>query len=131
MEVTLAVLADYANVSREGKLNILGIFDIIRARVFPTTHSQLLLVMSLEASIAEVGQSKTVEVKLMNEDGKQLFGISGQLELKGAQPGELIRNNHILQLNNLVFEKLGNYVFHVFVNGELKRSVPFKVIEIT
>ena len=29
MELTLALLADYANISREGKLNIMGIFEQI------------------------------------------------------------------------------------------------------
>jgi len=52
MEVVLAVLADYANVSQEGKLNIMGIFDIISSEKFPTFHPEMKLVVQFEASIA-------------------------------------------------------------------------------
>ncbi|MFA5148976.1 MAG: hypothetical protein WC491_07635 [Candidatus Omnitrophota bacterium] len=131
MDVKLAVLADYSNVSREGKLNILGIFGAIHCRVFPATHPQMQLVMSLEAMPVEAGQPKKIEVKLVDSDGKQLFGISGQLELKAAKAGEPIRNNHILQLNNIIFEKPGDYAFHILVGDDLKETVPLKVIQIT
>ena len=43
MEVKVALLADGANVSREGKLNLLGIFDTLFARSFPTTHPRELV----------------------------------------------------------------------------------------
>ena len=50
MELTLALLADYANISREGKLNIMGIFEQIFALSFPAVHAQLQLVLRLESS---------------------------------------------------------------------------------
>jgi len=37
MRVKLAVLADYASITREGKLNILGIFDEINPQQLPAT----------------------------------------------------------------------------------------------
>ena len=54
MRVSLALLADYSNVSREGKLNILGIFDTIYAPRFPTTHAHLQLVVRFEAEARRV-----------------------------------------------------------------------------
>ena len=35
MDVTVAVLADYANVSQDGKLNIMGIFQEINPPMLP------------------------------------------------------------------------------------------------
>lgn len=130
MEVNLAVLADYSNISREGKLNILGIFDTIQSRAFPATHLQMQLVMRLEASAAESGQTKTVEIKLLDADGKELFGVRGQMELKALKAAHPIKNDHILQLNNIVFEKPGDYAFHVLINGDEKAVVPLKLIKI-
>ena len=56
MDVTLAVLADHANVSDQGKLNILGIFDRILASNFPAVHPQLHPVLRFSASPAERGK---------------------------------------------------------------------------
>jgi hypothetical protein len=49
MEVTVAVLADYANVSQDGKLNIMGIFQEINATSLPFVLPQMYLVMSFSA----------------------------------------------------------------------------------
>ena len=51
MHVKVALLADYSNVSREGKLNILGIFDTIYAPTFPTTHPHMQLVIRFEGGV--------------------------------------------------------------------------------
>ena len=49
MLVKLAVLADYANVTSDGKLNILGIFDRMNVLNLPAVHPQMNLVLRLEA----------------------------------------------------------------------------------
>src|SRR6266516_902993 len=63
MEVKLALLADGANVSREGKLNLLGIFDTLFARSFPTTHPQMQLVIRFEAAAHERSEEHTTELQ--------------------------------------------------------------------
>jgi hypothetical protein len=64
MKIIFSVLADSANITREGKLNILGIFDSIQVQQFPVTHPQMQLVMRFEADRAEAGKSKKAEVPL-------------------------------------------------------------------
>ena len=53
MQVKLALLADYANVTAEGKLNILGIFDRINVVGVPAVHPQMHFILRLEAHPAE------------------------------------------------------------------------------
>ncbi len=130
MNVTLAVLADYANVSKEGKLNIMGIFDVIHAREFPYTHPQMQFVMNLESSLAEAGKTKKVEVHLMDGDGRKLFAVNGDLMLGEARPGEPFRSNSILTVNLLRFDRPGDYVFNVLINDEHKARVPLKVVKV-
>lgn len=129
MRVPLAVLADYANVSREGKLNILGIFHTIHTKSFPCKHTQMCLVIQFEADIAEVRRKKKIEVQLMDDDGKRLFRIGGELTINEVKPGELFSHHQILTFQNLQFEKPGNYQFDVFVDNEPKRTVPLKVVK--
>lgn len=130
MNVNLAVLADYSNISREGKLNILGIFNLIRAKAFPLVLPAMQLVMTFEAPHSEVGTTKNVRVKLMDGDGRQILEIGGQFTLAGGTPGETMKSNHIINFNNIAFPRVGDYVFCILINEEEKTRVPLKVIQI-
>ena len=129
MEVPLAVLADAANVSQEGKLNIFGIFNRIGSVNFPALHPQMQLILAFEADHAEAEQTKTVEVQLRDSDGTKLMAISGTLKVPKGEAGYPIRINHIFPLNGLKFEKAGDYVFKILVNGEAKNSVSFSAVQ--
>ena len=129
MKVVMAVLADCANITREGKLNIMGIFDVIHGQRFPLTHPQMQLVLRFEADISEAEKTKKVEIYLMNADGKKLFVLGGNFKLGPGRPGEVMGSNHILGINNMKFEEPGLHEFKILVNGELKAEVPLKVVE--
>ena len=131
MKITLAVLADYANITREGKLNILGIFDVVHAQDFPMTHPQMQLVLRFEADIAEAGKTKKLEIKLMDDDGKTLFALNGNFTLGQGEAGEVMVSNQILTINMMKFENPGNHEFKILINDELKTEVPLKVVKYT
>jgi hypothetical protein len=130
VRVTLALLADGANVSREGKLNILGVFDTLFARSFPTTHPQMQLVVRFEAEPAEAGGMRNVEVQFVGEDDRVLFRLPGAMTVQHRAPGETVRMEHILTLNNLELEGPGRYRFHIVVDGEMLAAVPMAVEQI-
>ncbi len=130
MELTLALLADYANISEEGKLNVLGVFDIIFAPEFPALHTELHLVLRFEAGPAERGQTKSIEIKLIDQDGAVLGTLSGKLALPEEYPALTVGINQILRFQHLFFERPGDYRFHVLVNGETKGpGVGFRVVQ--
>ena len=128
MEIKLAALADSANVSREGKLNLLGIFNAINATAFPSVHLSAQLVLNLEASNAEVGRSKKLEIEFRDADGNKQGSIAATFIVSKGQAGYPIRMNHIFHVPPMKFEKPGDYVFHVLINGEEKATVPLQVI---
>jgi len=131
MDVTLALLADAANVSADGKLNILGIFNALGAHSFPVVHPQMALVLRFEASRSEEGKGRQIELQLSDTDGKKMFKIGAQLMVPtGAPPGAPIRLNHILMLNNIQFPKAGDYVFSVLVGDDEKASIDLKIVEV-
>ena len=77
MDVDLAVIADAANVSQEGKLNILGVFDTIWARVFPFRHASMVFVLRVRADFTEQGAHR-LEVRLSGADySVAVSGIAG------------------------------------------------------
>lgn len=130
MNVKLALLADYANVSREGKLNILGIFDVLKARSFPVAHPTMQLVITFEASRVEVDNPRDVRIKLTDADGGQILELSGPVTFKGGVAGEMLKVNHIITFNNIIFPKEGTYTFHIFIDKDHKANVPLKVNKI-
>lgn len=127
MNITKALLADYANVSVEGKLNVLGIFTAIGALNFPATHPQMHLVFMWEASPIEVGKRKKIQMTLSDGDGNKLLVIGGEMVIPKGTPGQQIHGNQIIALPNIRFEKPGLYVFHISVNEDPKAEAPFLV----
>jgi hypothetical protein len=129
MELTLALLADGANLSREGKLNLFGIFDTIFARTFPTTHPQMQLVLRFEAGPEEAGQTHTVEVQFAADDGRVLFSLPGALTVQPRAFGDRVRMDQIIGLSNVQLERPGRYRFQVLVDGTPLAVVPLLVEE--
>ena len=130
MRVSLALLADYSNVSREGKLNILGIFDTIYAPRFPTTHAHMQLVVRFEADAREAGTTPQVEVQFRTQDGSVLFRLPGAMTVQPGELGETIRTDHILNVTSLNLEHPGRYAFDVLVDGQVAATVPLRVEQI-
>lgn len=130
MKVPLfAVLADYANITSDGKLNIMGIFDVIRAPSFPVIHPTMRLVLRLQGSPSERGSIKSIQIKMLDADGKQLLEIATSLSIPEAAP---LNPDfpQIIELNGIPFMHPGAYVFSILVNGEEKATVPFTVVPV-
>lgn len=130
MEVTLALLADCANVTAEGKLNILGVFDSILAENFPTVHNQMNLIFRLEANAAEAGSRKDLLILLMGEDGQKLVTLSATMEFTARDPnksGEQFVADQIIGMQNVRFEKPGIYQIAILVNGDTKKTLMLRV----
>lgn len=126
MQIKLALLADYANVTAEGKLNILGIFDRITVQSLPAVHPQMHLILRLEAHPVERNRSHTIEIRLFDPDGETVFEVKGDMMPHGAAGGATA-TNQILTLNNLELRKSGGYMFVIFVNNDLKSEIPLGV----
>ena len=122
------MLADAANVSREGKLNILGAFDRIYGSKFPLHWPRMVLVTRFEASAAEFGSEKSLEIITMDADGKQLGKASGKMKISEGRTGRQIKINHVLPMG-MTFPAPGQYSIEILVNGEPKATVPLEVVQ--
>jgi hypothetical protein len=120
MKVILFLAADYANISREGKLNVMGIFNDIFASTFPARHSSMHLVAKLEAELGEYGNARDFSVKLLDADGNQIFDLSGQFQVPPGGHGKKPEVNLILELKDLIFPKEGWYTFVLLVDKDHK-----------
>ena len=128
MEVDLAVVADAANVSQEGKLNILGVFDTIWARDFPFRHATMVFVLRVRADFTDQGVH-TLEVRLIDADGAQLFKAGGPLKVPAGEPGRAVKPHVIMGLSGINFSKPGDYSFEILVDERHMKSVPLYVMK--
>jgi len=127
MKAKIATLADYANVTADQKLNILGIFNVINAAQAPVVHRQLQLVLSFSPDPWDSADAIPFEVQLVDEDGKQVLSFKGQINQARAPSGEQPTTNCILGLNDVRFDKFGHYEFKVLANDEALASIPLLV----
>lgn len=86
MHVSFALFADAANISQEGKLNILGVFDAVQVAQLPALHPRTTFVLRLKATAQDVGVHPLV-MRWMNPRGNELWNSQAELEIGGAPPG--------------------------------------------
>jgi len=131
VETTLAVAADNANVSTDGKLNIIGVFQEFTAETFPSLVAQLTLVISWSAEPVEFNSQKEVRISFMGPDRDERIDLPPiQLAIPEAtRPGEPAIAYQILTLQDLPLLKPGPHAFYVMVGGETKTRIPLYVRE--
>lgn len=130
MRVPMAILADAANVSREGKLNVLGIFDTIRATNFPATQLSMVFAFRLQANYKDSAKTYPIKVTLEDIDAQKLFTAQGEVEVPKIGPGEFQSTNRVFSLVGIEFPKPGEYKFVVHVADE-RHETRFTVIEVS
>jgi len=70
VNVELALLADYAAVTREGKLVAAGIFDLLAPPAFPWQHPTMFVALRVHFHPGEDG-SHQIKLRLVNPDGTE------------------------------------------------------------
>lgn len=130
MDATLAVAAEYANVSSDGKLNIMGIFQEFSPAAFPAAGQPMFLVISFSAGPAEVGSQKDVRVAFVDPEGGQSLTLDLQLPVpEPPRPGTPSITHQILGLQGLPLNRPGHHAFYILVGGDEKARIPIYVNE--
>ena len=127
MELQYAVIADYVSVTETGNINLLGIFDHIGAYAYPARHASLTVAFRMRFSSSEAsGPPLKVAIKLLDIDGNTLVEMRADTTLQ--RPAGLWGWwDQRLTLNNLLFEKEGEYTFSLLVNGMEKATIPLRM----
>jgi hypothetical protein len=129
MNVVMLV-ADYANVTADGRINVLGIFNQIKATQFPARHHTMWLIAKVSLDIGERAITRPCSIRLIDEDHNTILDIEGELPFRQTEPGLPPEVNVILPLANVVFPSPGIYNFRLYVNEESKASIPLQVVQI-
>ncbi|MBI4671517.1 MAG: hypothetical protein HY741_07605 [Chloroflexi bacterium] len=130
MQLRIAAIADYVNITGNGKLNIMGIFSQIRATAVPVIHPQMQVVFQIAFEPSEAGQ-RHVRISLHDLDGTEVIEISGTMEIPNFDGPDPLVVNQLLPLMNVVFPHFGSYEFTIEIDGtELPAHIPVDLIQI-
>ena len=113
MKLSVAVLADQANIAAGGKLNVFGIFDRVWAARYPAIHPFMVLVLRLRAEFADGGKTYKLRIRLIDEDGREVMKGEGELAVPPIPAGEIQSHNMILTFAGIQFRRAGSYAFHI------------------
>jgi hypothetical protein len=126
----MMLLADYANVTNNGKMNVMGIFSQILAKSFPCKHHSMVLIAQVGLDIGERAVPRPIAFRLMPPEGAPLVEITGELNFRQNEDGHIEDANIIISLNDIVFPEAGDYEIRFYIHEETKHSLSIKVIQI-
>ena len=126
MNIQIAVLCDAAT-DYGGKLNILGTFDTIITRQLPAFHPQCSIALRITFTKIEEGSHK-LKMNFVDEDGK-LVMPSIDIPVDVAIPADLnfLVRNFIINIQQLKFDRAGQYAIDIAIDGRHETSVPLLV----
>jgi hypothetical protein len=126
MKILMAFLADEANITQDGKLNVLGVFDRITAGTFPVMHPRMVFAFRVLMEGADSGRGFQVRVRLLDDADDALFEATGEIGAPLIAPGDFATANQLFGLVGLQFGREGMYRFVVNI-GALEHETPFIV----
>ena len=126
MKALVCLTADYANVTHDGKLNIMGVFNIIFSQDFPARHSAFYLVTKLVLELGEERKDRKLETLLLGEDANKFKVklLERTISFESQEPGAMPESQGILGLRDIVFPEPGTYQFVLHVDGQFLASTP-------
>ena len=122
MHITFALFADAANLSQEGKLNVLGVFGALQVASLPAVHPRAHLVVGLRGGRDDVGPHQ-VSLRWCNPAGSELWSTTGNLDI-ALPPGEVTELDlPLIASIDLPIDQEGTYTMRVGVDGDLSSEV--------
>jgi len=115
MQVQFALFADAANVSQEGKLNILGVFDALQVGQLPSLHPRATFVVRIKAVAEDEGQHG-VSLVWTNPGGDPLWSSRGELTVGSPPQGTDGIDVPLLAVVDLPLDTPGIYTMIVAVD---------------
>jgi hypothetical protein len=126
MHVSFALFADAANLSQEGKLNILGVFDALQVATLPAIHPRAHLVVHLKGSGVDTG-AHTVSFRWLSPSGQELWHSSGDLNVGAPPPGIAEMDLPLIAQLDLPMDAAGGYTMAIAIDGEHTIDVGIQV----
>lgn len=118
MHISFAVFADAANLSQEGKLNILGVFDAVQVAGLPTIHPRTHFVVRLKANGDDTGQHK-LTFRWLSPYDEELWSSTGEMTVAPSPNPVFEVDLPIIAVVDLPLNVVGQYTMQVTLDGKV------------
>ena len=118
MHVSFALFADAANISQEGKLNILGVFDALQIGSLPAVHPRAAMVVRLKAAEGDEGMH-TLAFNWVGPSGAEIWSSQGEVEVGTPPPGSIEVDIPVIAAIDLPIQEAGPHTMRVVLDDEL------------
>ena len=126
MYCSFALFADAANLSQEGKLNVLGVFDALHVASVPAVHPRATLVVRLKASPDDAG-THALSLTWVAPGGEEVWSSSGEVEVHSPPPGAAEVDIPVIAAIDLPIAEAGVHVMRVELDAEVEAEVGLHV----
>lgn len=122
------MLCDYGSTERDGKLNLVGVFQQFESEVIPFEPRRFYIVIFLELEESDYSAPFSITLKLLDPVGAATDIRQEMNNVTMPKPPEgKTRMNLFLEVTGLKFNKSGKYNLHVECNGKRVDRVPVPV----
>lgn len=129
MNIEAFLLCDCAT-DYSGKLNILGAFDSISSQKMPAFHPACTIAARIRFDKIEEGDH-SVRIQIIDQDGNNIGPkLEGSMSVRIRPGQDSMGANLILNIQRLEFKQYGQYRIDLAIDGNVKASLPLRVIEI-
>ena len=126
MNVSFALFADAANISQEGKLNILGVFDALQVGTLPAVHPRATLIVRLKALPEDAGRH-TLAFSWNGPDGDEIWSSSGELDVGLPPAGATELDVPVIAAIDLPIQRAGSHTMRVSLDDDLHAELVLHV----
>ena len=119
-----SLLCDDVRQERNGKFILIGLFDILNVKSFPSTSHRLCIVNRWCCGMGEFDQQS----RILACDGQTLL-IEGK-KVKVKLPDSEATATSVEFFLNVKFEMTGTYWIEICLDGDLKLRYPLKVRQV-
>ncbi len=126
MRISFALFSDAANLSQEGKLNILGVFDAVQVGSLPTVHPRAHLVARITGNRGDAG-AHVMTLTWRSPSGEVIWTSNGELRIEHAPPGVEEMDLPFIAALDLPLDRAGTFALVIEIGGAQMASVPLQV----
>jgi hypothetical protein len=117
MHISFAVFADGANLSQEGKLNVLGVFDALQVGGFPALHPRTHFVLRLKGTLEDIGNHR-LTFRWISPADEELWSSDGELNVAPGPNPAFEMDLPVIAVIDLPLNAPGLYTMRVALDGE-------------
>lgn len=119
MKALLLKFCDYACRTEGAKGSIIGIFDTIGGVEFPISQPTFYICVEFEFDPFEADKTAEVLMRLINEDGREIMLVEGEIRVPPAFEGRPINMFEYFRVDGLIFDKPGPYRLDCLYEGDV------------